>query len=500
VDLWRPRPPGWPWLLAHEVRLGWRSSGIRSPAMIILAAILLALGHVVAWAFMRAFDLEALLARAAPLVIASSIFVVLLIVSAAFGIAAHVLFQRGDLDLVLSSPVPVAHVYAVRAMYVGIGSVATVGIFLLPLANVAPLHGHWQVLLAYPVLAAVGLASAAIALAASLALVRAFGVRRARVLAQVTGAIVGAALMILSQAYAFLPRGTQARVSGWVRSEPVAWWLSPESPLAWPFRAAAGDFIPAAVVILASLAVYVALIRSTADSFASSAQQAPEAARLRVDGGAPARAFRSGLARVVIAKELKLVARDPTLISQALLQVIYLLPLFLVLVRKAQAPALLGAGLVMLAMSITGSLAWVAVSGEEAPDLLGSAPVSLERLRWLKVLAAIIPVAVVVSPFLAWFALDSLRDAIALLACLAGGVISSAMVQIWTARSDGKRDLRLRYKQSLFVNLAELLSSAGWATACYMAMSGTGGALWALPLALASPAVAWITAWRRRRA
>ena len=65
--------------------------------------------------------------------------------------------------------------------------------------------------------------------------------------------------------------------------------------------------------------------------------------------------FGRSLTRVVIVKEWRLIARDPQLISQVLLQLLYMLPLcFLLLMRGgAQLPGI-GASLTFLCGSLTG--------------------------------------------------------------------------------------------------------------------------------------------------
>ena len=497
--MWRPRPPGWLWLVRHELRVGWRGTGaVRSRVLAALGIVVIVLAHFAAWQFMRAFDLDAVLARAAPAVILATIFFVLFMLSSAFAIATQVIWMRGDLDLLLSSPVPATHVYAARGIWVALGAVATVALFVLPLANTAPLHGHWGALATYPVLAATGLACAAFAFATTFALVRLVGIRRARVFSQVTGALVGAALVLAMQAQAFLPRSAREQLALWAASDTVAWWLSAQSPLTWPVRALFGEPASAIGLVAAGVALYALAIRATAPSFVSVTQRAPEGAKRAVPGEPSRRAFRTGLARIVIAKELTLLARDPSLIGRALLQVIYLVPLFLVMLRQSQPPALLAAALVMISMSLAGTLAWMTVSGEEAPDLLGSAPVSIERTRWLKAAAALIPVAALALPFIAGFAMQSLRSTALLVACLAGGLVSSAVVQVWSTTPRGKRDLRIRYRGNVLLNLAELLSSAGWAFACYLAITDTGGTPWAIALGLVAPASAWAVGRRRR--
>ncbi|HEY4998296.1 MAG TPA: hypothetical protein VII36_04095, partial [Usitatibacter sp.] len=106
--MWRPRPATWQWLLAHEARLLWRmSGGGRLAILIVFGGLLLAAAHVAGWALMRHFDLEAVLQKGPGFVVLLTAFVMLLVLSAAFGLAVSVLFGRGDMDLLLSSPVPI---------------------------------------------------------------------------------------------------------------------------------------------------------------------------------------------------------------------------------------------------------------------------------------------------------------------------------------------------------------------------------------------------------
>src|SRR4029077_3637360 len=87
---------------------------------------------------------------------------------------------------------------------------------------------------------------------------------------------------------------------------------------------------------------------------------------------APARALRR--------KEWTLLLRDPWLASQTLMQLLYLLPPALLLWRSfvddSGALALIVPVLIMAAGQLAGGLAWLTISGEDAPDLVAAAPVS----------------------------------------------------------------------------------------------------------------------------
>ena len=494
-----PEPGRWPWLLRHELRLLWRAFGVRSWLMAGMAVLFLLLFHAGAYLMWRAGAIDQALAKAPALVVTMSAFVLLLVQSAAFGLAVRALFERSDLDLLLSAPVPVAHVFAARGVAVACGSVAALALFALPFANAAVFTGRWAPLAAYPVLLALGLAGAGIAFGVTLVLVRLLGLRRARVAAQLTGASVGVVLLLLMQAESLLPRAWRQAIVAWTQSDASLRWLGPESVLLWPVRAMLGEPLPFAAVMLASIALFAAVVRVTAGRFAEAAQDAagvltPARARA-VRGGT---AFREGLARIVVRKELLLMARDPMLIAKSLLQVLYLVPLFVIMLRQHRATAVIAAALVLLVASIAATLAWIAVSGEEAPDLLRSAPVPMARLRALKVLGATLPALVLASPFVLWYAVRSPATALVLLPFLAAAVASSAMVQVWTTPLGVGREFKPR-GQALAVRLVDTVASFGWAAGCYFAIQGSPWALAGIAVGFLGPACGALAHRRLRR-
>ena len=492
-----PAPGSWPWLLAHELRLLWRSFGIRSRFMTVVAAVFVLLAHGGGYLALESRALETMLARSPGAAVATTILVCLLVLSSAFGLAVRVLFERGDLDLLVSSPIPMTTVYAVRGIAVGMGSVASMAFFLLPLADMGPFAGQWRKLGAWPALGALGLLCASIALAVLMLLVRWLGLRRARIAAQLVGAFVGVGFVLAMQVPNLLPAASRAHLRAWGAARAASSWLGSDSPLLWPFRAFMGEGAPLAGLVAVAIVSFVVLVRTTHGAFLRAAQEAPQvpAARAGTREALP-RAFRSGLVRVVMAKELTLVARDPMLIAKTLLQLLYLVPLLLVTIKSTQPLGLVAAALVVLASGLAGTLAWITVSGEEAPDLLASAPVSLERVRWLKVAAALVPVAVVVLPFLGWYAHLSVFAAGVAAVFVAAALASSAVVQVWATPLGGGRDLRKRHRQNPFVHIADTLSSFGWGLACYLAVEGSPWLVAGVLLGLSSPAAAWLSARR----
>jgi ABC-2 type transport system permease protein len=387
-------------------------------------------------------------------------------------------------------------VLAVRGIAIAIQSLGAFGLLWVPFANGAIMNGRWQALASYPMLLALGLGAVAAAFAATLALVRWFGARRAKTIAQIGGAFVGAGLFLAMQGLNFLPSATRREVLGWARSDAAQAVVGPESLLWWPFRALMGDAIPFAAMMVLCVGAFVIVIRYAERAFLEGTRENVTATAAR--GRHTSRGFRSGLARVVVSKELRLIARDPRLISQMLLQILYLLPLFFLLLRRQSAQHLMAPTIILIASTLASNLAWMTVSGEEAPDLVGTAPVSRERILWLKVAAAIAFPLAICAPFLAYFATLSAAVFFSFALCLAGTLASCAVVQIWAGRPGSGRDLRKRAQSSKLLNLVEFFSAGGWAGGCYLMMRGSWWAAGAIALALSAPASAWLLRRARR--
>ncbi len=101
--------------------------------------------------------------------------------------------------------------------------------------------------------------------------------------------------------------------------------------------------------------------------------------------------------------------RDPWLMSQSLMQLLYLLPPFFMLWRSfygdSHGATLLVPVLIMAAGQLAGGLAWLAVSGEDAPDLIASAPVTPARVWRAKAEAVAGVIGMVFGPAIAVLAI-----------------------------------------------------------------------------------------------
>ena len=290
-------------------------------------------------------------------------------------------YARADLDLVLSSPASSRKVFAVRIMAIALSTTALAVPLAAPFVNVLAWSGGPRWLGAYGVVIAMGLAASALAMALTVGLFRLIGPRRTRFVAQIVAAIVGAFFVIGVQAVAILSTNTLSRFAA-LQSEALKR-IAPgdDSFFWWPARAIMGD-LPALVgVLAASIVLLGAAILLFSRRFAMHATAAAGISATSVRQRRRADAFRPTTpARMLRRKEWTLLRRDPWLVSQTLMQVLYLLPPALMLWRNfgdhSDTLVVLVPVFVMAAGQLAGGLAWLAVSGEDAPDLVATAPIS----------------------------------------------------------------------------------------------------------------------------
>ena len=145
----------------------------------------------------------------------------------------------------------------------------------------------------------------------------------------------------------------------------------------------------------------------------------------------------------VVRKELRLLRRDPLLLSQIGLQLVYFLPLAFPLLAPGtplRTEAAFAPALTLLSSALSGSLIWVTVSAEDAPDLIASAPVFARTIDRAKLIAAIAPVLVVMT--LPLIALTIRNVYVGLWGV--GGVLAastaSALIGLWRRTQASRRD------------------------------------------------------------
>lgn len=474
------------WLLRHELRmvlfhlLGMRKEAATTGIGKKTVAVWLILGALMhGFAYMVLANAR-MAAGPPPYALLQTVSVLMIgvftmMMSSGLNASVTALFERGDLDLLLSSPIPSRSVFSVRLAAIAAGSAALYLFFLAPFAHAGIVLGQLRWLGLYPAIVGLTLVSSSASMLLTLGLVRSLGVRRTRVTAQVLGALSGAALFLLAQA-SNSPFGPALRgIVGRLATLSGSGAAQDAGSLAWlPARAALGEPLPALLLLAAGAAVFVLTVRLAHGFFVRSVQQAAGAVRVARAPAAGMRfRFGRGLARSVMVKEWRLIWRDPQLIAQVGLQLLYLLPLLAPLLfgRTVSLPAV-AAALVFLCGSLSASLGWIVIAAEDAPDLLRAAPCSQGTIRRAKLAAvALPPLAVALLP-LCWLALRQPGAACAMLLACALCAFHCALVVAWCSRPAARGDFKRRGKSNLTSTVFELLSCAGWAGMAFTLVLG----------------------------
>src|SRR5207245_615341 len=138
------------------------------------------------------------------------------------------------------------------------------------------------------------------------------------------------------------------------------------------------------------------------------------------------------------------------------------------------------------------------VSAEDAPELIGVAPISLTRIRWMKVVAAVLPVLLLVSPLFFYLSLKNLPLAAVFFFCLAGSTISAGLTQIWYPRQGDRKNMKKRMESGKVMGFLEGMCGMGWAGVAWCLVLAP--IYTPLPLVFASfgPIAAWVLGRERR--
>jgi ABC-2 type transport system permease protein len=493
------KPGSIPWLMSHELRLFWRRGQKSSKSGWLLAGFILSIWMVVSFFMFQGLGPrlppppyiegsgDGLALAAIGVAIA---FIGSIMMSGAVLAAVDAIYTRNDLDLLLSSPLSAWRILAVRSIAIAINALPIyIGLLGPPLLWLSIFSSPlW--LSAIVFLITLAFAATGLALLIVTGLFRLIGPKRTRVLAQIFSAVAGAAIFIGFQLLNLNRRDeggmSQNEIARTILSmdlDPNAWWQAPA-------RAFTGD-IPSTlawvvfVALLFPFGVYIFSRRFVSDAAAASAMgQRKRVADVRV-----AR-VRGGLMPTIIRKEIRLLTRDPLLLSQVGLQLIYFLPLAFILFRPGSTMTLdeaaFAPALTIIASTLAASLTWITVSAEDAPDLLISAPISSRLVDRAKLLAAVLPVlALMTLPLIVLWWRDPEAGAWA-----TGGVLvasfCAATIGLWRRVPASRRDfVRRRAKGSIMAGLGQGAVTLGITSSVALGVYG-------LPWMAILPAIVWL--------
>ncbi len=294
-----------------------------------------------------------------------------------------VVFERADFDFLLSSPVSPRAILWARLGAITVSSFLSVGLFLTPLIDGVVIGLSRRYLAAFGVWALLALIVGSLGFWVTLVLVRWLGVRRARTVAQILAALLGAAIFILFQLQNVVPPSQRGLFMAKIAEVCSALGFSVVA------RAGRGEIPPLA--ILAALALGFSLItgRQLARLLVDGVQAADESQGPRTAKAGRHR-WTTGLFRAAFLKDLRLTLRDPLLLAQILPSLLYLIPALMPSWRylKLRSLAPIGLGVTcQLALTLCLVSAW----GEECWDLIRMSPVLEPKIRGAKIAAAMAP-------------------------------------------------------------------------------------------------------------
>jgi ABC-2 type transport system permease protein len=335
-----------------------------------------------------------------------------------------------------------------------------------------------------------GAVATAAALALTIALFRLVGAKRTRLIAQVVAAVIGGAFVIGLQIAAIFSSGSISRFAALQSDWMLAHAPDTSSAFWWPAHAVLGDGRALVAVVVFGFGLLGLAIALFSRRFGDHALAAAGVSNTVVRQRRWSLAFRRrSPARVLRQKEWTLLARDPWLISQTLMQILYLLPpavLLWVTFRSGSGSyVVLIPVVVMAAGQLAGGLAWLSISGEDAPDMVASAPITAGRILCAKIEAVMGMIALVFAPIVAVLAFDSLFAAVVAALGILTAAAAATLIQICFRTQAKRSQFRRRQTSSRIATFAEAFSSIAWAATSALAAAGSWTALGPALIAIA---------------
>ncbi|HUS95498.1 MAG TPA: permease [Hyphomicrobiaceae bacterium] len=471
-------PASIPWFVRHEVTLAWRDwmsmmtagRAVRERVVGLVVLAVIAGLHVLAYSILRAPFAAGINADKPTLMVLTGIALLsfALMLSQAIESITRAFYTRSDLDLILSSPASARHLFAVRIAAIVMSTASLSALIGAPFVTIAILLDGWCWLSVYPAILALAALATALSLAATVAMFCTIGARHTRFVAQVIAAVVGAGFLIGTQVIGILYYGSYSRLAVFQADGIIAGAPGADS-IAWiPALALMGQ--PAALGALfafASAALILAVVvfsGSFGNWVMEAAGVAENTGRIRTHER-PFQVFKASSA--LRRKEWQLLARDPWLVSQSLMQILYLIPPAVLLWQKygteAGVVVILSPVLVMAVGQLAGGLAWLAISGEDAPDLVATAPLPRNAVITAKIQAVLLVIAVTAGPLVLLMISANLWAGLATGLGVAVASASAVAIQLWFQSESRRSNFRRRQTASRTATFAEAFSSILWA-------------------------------------
>lgn len=504
------------WLARHQIRLSWRLGrlGKKIPSwvkpvftILFVALMSFALGFGVAKTFEAAAgDYEQLSSLAGAIVLTLMISGLSMNLMGSF----MTITEKGDLDLLLSSPIPPHRFVAARlissawrgfCIYAGFATV----FFGATIVMVSPMFAS-----IYLVVAGFAILDAALTYMIARQALLSFGLRNGRRATIILGAI---GVMIGLFGYQMVSStGTLGRMAAdGEEANPslVAlhdWVVALTSHFGWLGGTILGDWVGALAFLFAGVIVSALVLNFVGKRYDQDVaflngqnDHAPHKVRK-----AHARQFRRPALWMVFHKEWLSLTRDPLFFSQLIVPLFTMVPFMGFVWNAVTHPedqsemgpfmgAMFAAITVFNVTMLTSSLAWLTASVEEARDLLQASPLDPKIILQGKILAASGPAIVqllVIAGIVLWaWPLSSLIMLVMGMATCAGACV----IEFSRPRPTKRPKMTQRPDRSMVTVLFGLGLGVLWACAAGFAAAKT--LWWLLPAALAITIsfVAWAT-------
>lgn len=493
------------WFARHEFNLSWRdfvrmmSAGKpgREKGVIAFIAIAVFIVHAIAYALIvPSIEKGLVVDKSLMAIICGSILLTLsLMMSQALELVTRVFYSRSDLDLILSSPTSAKKVFTIRIGAIAC-STSMLSLLLFGSAiNILAIFDSPIWLSAYLVVFACGAIATAASLSITILMFKTLGAKRTRLISQIIAAIVGAGFIIGIQLAAISSLGSLSRFE-FFSSEAVTNAVPDLNSMLWiPAYAVMGEINALMSVLALSLGALGLAILAFAGKFGEYVITASGVSQTAQVSKPKEVKFKTrSIAATLRHKEWRLLLRDHWLLSQSLMQVLYLIPPAFMLWQNFGHTSSIGIVvipvMVMATGQLAGGLAWLAISGEDAPQLVQTAPVAKGAIIRAKIEAVLGAIALISTPIIALMAFIEIKMALIAAIGITCATISATMIQLWF-RSQAKRsNFRRRQTSSKVATLSEAFSSIMWAGSAAL----VAGGLWqfAIVTAVLAVGVLWI--------
>lgn len=456
-----------PWLMVHECRLWWRD--LRAKWFLYIMGGLLA---IVTLLLAGLWLLTAQLGEAPPVLLPNPPSPLALRIAGGFWMFLFIyafiqamqqsltaLFDRGDLDLLVSSPISSKTIFASRLLSVAVEVFLGFLLLIVPATVLAMTIGAFQLLGIYPALVGLCLTAASLSMLLSLGLVKLVGAKRARTVAQVLTMAIAGTFFVGIQLLNLNTRNTFTQDGGanLPNIASVNLPFAPESWLWFPVRAMFMDVPSVVATLVVSGGLAWMTIETLNRQFIEGTQQSTTVSRRSPKSTPSSRAiaFNQGLSRIFLLKEWRVIQRSPYLISRTLISAVFLIPLMLLVIQDSSAQngfdltTLAAVALPSAGAFLTSSLAVICIAGEEAPDLLKSAPIQGQRVRLLKLGAILIPVWSFLALFFGLLLLRGVNVVPGLMLTLLA-TCCTALVRLWNAKPISLSAMMMRQRENAF--------------------------------------------------